>query len=115
MKGQNAARIAAGLAAEVEAALVRAGSVAPPREDLTAALWPAALVLAAKAKAARRAEREHRQALDEVAAAEVQCQAAMGAVAGRWVAEHPPQLWRLALQLAPDAPGIEAGQQEAAQ
>lgn len=92
MKGRRAVRIAAGLAAEVEACLLRAGCTPPPREDLTAALWPFARTVVAAQKMLRRAEAFHRAALEYAAAAEAQCTDAMTLVADAWAQEHPPVL-----------------------
>lgn len=126
MKGRQACRIAAGMAAEIEASLLRAGCVPPPREDITAAMWPFARVLALSAKALRRAERQHRLSLEHAAAAESACLDAMEAVAGAWAAAHPPApvpgsriadfdpaQWRVVLQPAADAETAPAAREAA--
>lgn len=91
MKGRQAARIAAGLAGELEAALLAAGCAVPPREDLAAALWPFALRMARSRRALRQAEALHRSALELAGTSEAQCADAMAAIAAAWARAHPPR------------------------
>lgn len=72
MKGRRAVAIAGELAAQVEACLLRAGCVSPPRADLAAALLPDAVRVAGLRKARAAAARRYREAAaaDEAACAE---------------------------------------------